>query len=102
SLDELAPPTRAFLSALHSLVKAVAGEKKTEPERVRFTRREMRERLKWGEAQVRRHLERLVSLEYVLCHRMPGTAARFTYELAYTGPEPEAADMPGYDGKSSP
>jgi DNA primase catalytic core len=101
SLDELAPPTRAFLLVLHGLVKSVADEKKTEPARVRLTRREMRERLKWGEAQVRRHLERLVSLEYVLCHRMPGTAARFTYELAYTGPEPESVDMPGYDGKSS-
>jgi len=101
SLDELAPPTRAFLSALHSLVKSVAEEKKIEPERVRLTRREVRERLKWGEAQVRRHLERLVSIEYALCHRMPGTAARFSYELLYTGPEPEAVGMPGYDGKSS-
>jgi len=96
SLDELAPPTRAFLLVLQGLVKSVADEKKIEPARVRLTRREMRERLKWGEAQVRRHLERLVSLEYALCHRMPGTAARFTYELAY-GPEPE----PAYDGKSS-
>ena len=101
SLDELAPPTRAFLLVLQGLVKSVADEKKIEPARVRLTRREMRERLKWGEAQVRRHLERLVSLEYVLCHRMPGTAARFTYELAYTGPEPESVEMPGYDGKSS-
>ncbi len=101
SLDELAPPTRAFLSVLHSLVKKVAEEKKMPSERVRLTRREMREQLKWGEAQVRRHLERLVSLEYVLCHRLPGTAARFTYELAYTGPEPQSADMPGYEEKSS-
>jgi hypothetical protein len=106
SLDELAPPTRAFLAALHGMVKAVAGEKKIEPDRVRLTRREIRERLKWGEAQVRRHLERLVSLEYALCHRMPGTAARFTYELAYNGqaePAPDAASPPAfaYDGKSS-
>lgn len=97
SLDELAPPTRAFLLVLQGLVKSVADEKKIEPARVRLTRREMRERLKWGEAQVRRHLERLVSLEYVLSHRMPGTAARFTYELV-CGP----VETPGYDGKSSP
>ena len=81
SLDELAPPTRAFLIVLQGLVKNVAEEKKIDPDRVRLTRREMRERLKWGEAQVRRHLERLVNLEYAVCHRVPGTAARFTYEV---------------------
>jgi DNA primase catalytic core len=89
SLDELAPPTRAFLLALHELVQAVAGAQKIKAEQVRLSRREMRERLKWGEAQVRRHLARLVSLEYVACHRVPGTAARFTYQLFYSGPEPE-------------
>ena len=83
SLDELAPPTRAFLIVLQGLVKSLAEEKKIEPDRVRLTRREMRERLKWGEAQVRRHLERLVNLEYAVCHRVPGTAARFTYEIFY-------------------
>jgi len=102
SLDELAPPTRAFLLVLQDLVKRLATEQKITPARVRLTRREMRERLKWGEAQVRRHLERLVSLEYILCHRVPGTAARFTYELTGNGPEPEAVARPGYDGKSSP
>ncbi len=105
SLDELAPPTRVFLLALQELVKAVASERKISPNQVRLSRREMRERLKWGEAQVRRHLERLVSLEYMACHRMPGTAARFTYELQ-AEPAPKQAepapDMPGYDGKKSP
>jgi predicted ArsR family transcriptional regulator len=62
----------------------------------------MRERLKWGEAQVRRHLERLVNLEYAVCHRVPGTAAQFTYEVQ-AGSGPNAATPPafGYDGKAS-
>jgi DNA primase catalytic core len=102
SLDELAPPTRAFLLVLQALVQRLATEQKIKPDRVRLTRREMREHLKWGEAQVRRHLERLVNLEYALCHRVPGTAARFTYELTGHGPEPDAVARPGYDGKSSP
>jgi hypothetical protein len=106
SLDELAPPTRAFLIVLQGLVKNVAEEQRIEPDRVRLTRREMRERLKWGEAQVRRHLERLVNLEYAVCHRVPGTAARFTYEVlqaGQAGPGPNTATPPdfGYDGKSS-
>jgi DNA primase len=85
SLDELAPPSRAFLLALSSLLETLAQEQSLKREKVRFTRREARERLKWSEPQVRRHLDKLQELEYVLCHRVPGTAARFVYELLYHG-----------------
>jgi len=85
SLDELAPPTRTFLVALHGMVETWAKEKNVHRDKVRFSRREVRERLKWSEPQVRRHLDRLTQLEYLLCHRVPGSAARFLYELVYDG-----------------
>ncbi|MGI9115823.1 MAG: DNA primase [Chthoniobacterales bacterium] len=85
SLDELAPPSRAFLLALHALIATHGQEQSLPKEKVRFTRREVRENLKWSEPQVRRHLDKLQELEYVLCHRVPGTAARFVYELIYDG-----------------
>lgn len=85
SLDELAPPTRAFLFELHRLIERTEKERQIARHAVRLSRREIREHTRWGEAQVRRHLEKLVELEYVLCHRVPGTAARYEYELIYDG-----------------
>ena len=85
SLDELAPPTRAFLMALHGLVETWAKERSLRKEAVRFTRREVREKMRWSEPQVRRHLDRLTELEYLACHRVPGTASRYHYELIYDG-----------------
>ena len=35
--------------------------------------------------QVREHLEKLLELEYAVCHRVPGQACRFEYELAWDG-----------------
>ncbi|MDD5198417.1 MAG: hypothetical protein PHC88_01325 [Terrimicrobiaceae bacterium] len=91
SLDELAPPTRTFLAALEIVVEALQKERKVPRDRVRFTRREVREKLKWSEPQVRRHLDKLEALEYVACHRVPGTGARFVYELLYAA---EAQSVP--------
>ena len=39
SLDELAPPTRSFLLALHEMVRAIAAAASIPIESVRFTRR---------------------------------------------------------------
>lgn len=103
SLDELAPPSRSFLLALDSLLETLGKEQSLQREKVRFTRREARERLKWSEPQVRRHLDKLQELEYVLCHRVPGTAARFTYELLYDGEGKDGSRfLLGLNGKSSP
>jgi len=85
SLDELAPATRAFLLALHELVECGAKAQKLTHEKVRFNQRQLRESLKWSDTQVRRHLDRLTSLEYVIEHRMPGTGSRYLYELLYDG-----------------
>jgi DNA primase len=60
----------------------------------RFTRRELRERTGWGDTQLRVHLERLVSLEYLLAHR-EGAGGRFTYELVFDGDVAAAAHLSG-------
>jgi len=85
SLDELAPPTRSFLLALHEMVRTIAAAESIPIESVRFTRRLARERTGWGVTQVREHLEKLLELEYAVCHRVPGQACRFEYELAWDG-----------------
>lgn len=51
---------------------------------VRFTQRELREAFAWGDFQLRRHLARLVELEYVLPHRT-GCGNQRQYELLYDG-----------------
>jgi hypothetical protein len=60
---------------------------------VRFTRRGLRERLAWGDTQLKVHLARLVELEYLIAHRVtPGR--RFVYELAFDGAA-EGVAFPG-------
>jgi hypothetical protein len=50
---------------------------------VRFTRRDLRERLGWGQTQLKIHLDRLLEMEYVMTHR---TATRLVeYELIFDG-----------------
>ena len=64
-------------------VAGEAAERGIVRERVRFTRRELRERLGWGDTQLKVHLARLVSLELVWVHRGPHGAS--LYELAWDG-----------------
>ena len=63
----------------------LATVQKLPRDKVRLTQRQLRETLKWSDTQVRRHLERLITLEYVITHRMPGTGSRYVYELLYDG-----------------
>ncbi|MGH9266850.1 MAG: hypothetical protein ACRD0D_01600 [Acidimicrobiales bacterium] len=84
SLDELPPGTRRLLDALDSHVALRAAEGQVDRSMVRFTRRELREQLGWGDTQLKVHLARLVDLELVVAHRAehgPG----FVYELAWHG-----------------
>lgn len=88
SLDELPPGTRRLLDALGAHVAERATRDGVDRARVRFSRRELREHLGWGDTQLKVHLARLVDLELVLAHRAehgPG----FVYELAWGG---EGAD----------
>jgi len=84
SLDELPPGTRRLLDALDGHVGLRAADGGIDRSLVRFTRRELREHLGWGDTQLKVHLGRLVDLELVLAHRAehgPG----FAYELAWAG-----------------
>lgn len=83
SLDELAPQTRRLLLAIHAHVTAQAGELAVDASLVRFTRRQLREAIGWGDTQLKVHLSRLVDLELLLVHR--ADSGTFTYELAWRG-----------------
>jgi hypothetical protein len=85
SLDELSPPTRSFLVALREMVTAVAQQQQIPADAVRFSRRMAREKTGWSVTPVKEHLIRLLELEYVVVHRVPGLARRWEYELAWDG-----------------
>jgi DNA primase len=82
SLDELAPQTRRLLVALDRMVKDECRAKKLERAEFRFTRRQVREQLGFGNTQLKVHLGRLEEMEYVLVHR---DGQSTSYELLYEG-----------------
>lgn len=75
-LDELPPQTRRCLQALDAWL---ATER---PKERRFTAREARTVTGLGPTQMKRHLARLVELEYAVVHRAP-YGMGVTYELCY-------------------
>jgi hypothetical protein len=89
SLDELPPGTQRLLSVIERHVERMAAEQGTVRERVRFTRRELREALGWGDTQLKVHLGRLASLELLWCGR--GAHGAHVYELAWDGCQKESA-----------
>jgi hypothetical protein len=84
SIDELAPQTRRLLLAMHELIRKECLAQQVEQTEYRFTRRFLRERLKWGATQLRIHLDRLVEMEYVLIH-VAGRGKVTQYELLFDG-----------------
>ena len=84
SLDELPPQTRRVLVALHEWVREACERLTMERADFRFSRREVREALGLSYEQIRVHLDRLVSYEYLWVHRgMRGQS--YVYELAWDG-----------------
>lgn len=84
SLDELPPQTRRVLSELDAWVNAQAEHDSMPREALRFTRRQVRQALGLSDTQLRVHLDRLVTLDYVTLHGgKPGQ--RFTYSLLFDG-----------------
>ncbi len=78
-LDELPPQTRRCLVTLDQWLTS------ERPRDRRFTAREARAATGLGATQMKRHLARLVELEYALVHRAPhsGGLGSVTYELCY-------------------
>ena len=65
SLDDLSFPSRQLLRLVGDYVRRRAAEEKKPLEAVEFTRRDLREAIKWSEARLRLHLGELMRLEYV-------------------------------------
>lgn len=84
TLDELPPQSRRFLELLSGLVERIAEDRSLDRAQIRFSRREALDHTGWSYPQVRRHLERLVELEYVLVHR-GHRGQSFCYELLWDG-----------------
>jgi DNA primase catalytic core len=84
SLDELSQPGRELLRLIFDYVQRQAARQKTSAEQVAFTRRELREALKWSEYQLRTYLHELAQLEYVV--PLSGRQGQsFRYRLFYDG-----------------
>ena len=92
TLDELPPQPHRLLLLLDKIVNEACERLKIGRADYRFSRREVREHTRWGDTQLRAHLDRLVDLEYLLVHR-GGRGQSFVYELLYDGQ--------GKDGKPS-
>jgi hypothetical protein len=82
TLDELPPQTRRLLTQLQDWVAGTAKAQALPVREVRFTRKQARDALHWGDTQLKLHLGRLADLEYLAVHRR-GTS--FDYELVYDG-----------------
>lgn len=82
SLDELQPQTRNLLLLLDDMVSRACDEQKIERSEYRFSRRDVREFTKWSDSQLKRHLHRLVELEYLIVHH-GGRGQSMVYELFF-------------------
>jgi DNA primase catalytic core len=96
--EDLPTGTRRVLDALTAWVADLARQRGADIELVRFTRRQVREALGFGDTQLKVHLARLVDLELVVPHRLDGGG--FTYELAWR--PPRATDQDAGDGTTTP
>jgi len=68
---------------LLELVRTQCEAQELKQSEYRFTRRLVRENLGWGQTALRKHIERLLDMEYIIPHR--GTGGRTEYELLYDG-----------------
>jgi DNA primase len=84
ALEELPPQTRRVLGVVIELVRVLMRERRQERAAVRFTRREVRAEAGMTDTALRVHLERLVTLEYLLVHRGQ-RGQSFVYELLFEG-----------------
>jgi hypothetical protein len=84
SLDGLLPQTRQLLVLIDDHVNRRSRDEKKPRGMIRCTQRELRESLGWSDFAIRKHLARLVELEYVLCYRTSAKNQR-EYELLYDG-----------------
>jgi hypothetical protein len=91
SLDDLSFPSRQLLRLMADYVDRRATAEKATPDEIEFTRRELREEIKWGDTRLRTHLSELIRLEYV--QPLAGSMGKtFCYRLLV---EPEELNTSG-------
>ena len=84
SLDELSPQARRLLGLIEQMVTILCSEKNVKRSDFRFSRRDVREYVRWSNFQVKMHMRKLEDLEYVLVHR-GARGISYEYELLYDG-----------------
>lgn len=84
-MDELPPQTRKLLGLLETMVRQRSRELKMDRGDFRFSRRQVREWIGWGNTQLKIHLGRLEDFEYLAIHRSPHRMQGYLYELLYDG-----------------
>jgi DNA primase len=81
SLDELPPQTRRLLKLVNGYINSECQCLGVRRMDFRFSRRQLREAIHWGDTQLKVHLSRLAELEYLVVHRTKTNG--FEYELVY-------------------
>ncbi|EJX0634263.1 toprim domain-containing protein [Salmonella enterica] len=92
TLDEMPPQTRKLLVLLKGWVQETAQRQAVKPEELRFTRRDVRAALGWGDTQLKIHLARLLEMEYLLLFRRGLT---YEYALLWDGEEGDRSHLCG-------
>ncbi len=87
ALDELPPQTRSLLECIKKMVAETCEARKIDQDKALFTRREVRERVRQSETQIRLHLQRLEEFEY-LARRHGRNGIGCVYELLVDAREP--------------
>lgn len=82
TLDEMPPQTRRLLVLLKHWVAETAAHQALKVEEVRFSRRDVRASLGWGDTQLKIHLARLLEMEYLLLYRR---GLSYEYTLLWDG-----------------
>ncbi|QGX39333.1 CHC2 zinc finger domain-containing protein [Permianibacter aggregans] len=110
TLDELPPQTRKLLQLVGDMVRERCAMERIKQADFRFSRKDVRDACGWTDFQVKKHMQRLEDMEYVLVHRgMRGQS--FVYELLWDGgTQTDQSFLPGlidvdalrYDNKKEP
>ncbi len=93
SLDDLPPQTRRLLTLLDEWVKKGCQLQGVTRGEYRFTRRQLREAIGWGDTQLKVHLSRLLEFEYLRAAR--GRDGGFEYVLLYESTGDGRRFLPG-------
>jgi hypothetical protein len=84
SLRELPPQTKYVLDKVYELVSGICESEEVEQNTVWLTRRMIREKLGVSDTALRKHIYRLLDLEYMVAHR-GSQGQNYSYELLYQG-----------------